>query len=364
MKIQFVLQLIIFLSISLSNNILKAQDNSITQDSNLLQISDNYENQFWSNLEKFRDHILQQIGNNGYNDYTDARARELGYSSAMGLAVYHILDEMYSLSWVLDATRDDTHREKYAALAKEFLDIIVNAIVSGQGTASGQFRYLDEAHGTGAAGMVMNAIYENQHLRNIYFTDLKKWATQLKPVLDGNFDRSTSLNCNHPHMSCKIAPGFIAVGKILEIQEYIDAFERIAEMTIECADNRTTAWVGSDLSHARISIVVLHMAYREYLRDTFQQTVTTFQMQRVTQAYLNQISNNSFSAYGCLVRFSDDMESNVQNNFTFSGNVGSHALAKIYENVAGLTIGFVTRLHQEKNQHGILENPKNLRIEN
>jgi hypothetical protein len=362
MKINLFKQLIIVMYISFSNTFLTAQDISITQDSILLELSENYEDQFWVNLEKFRNHVLHQIGNSGYNDYTDARARELGYSSAMGLVVYHTLDEMYSLSWVLDATRNDINRERYAELAKEFLDIIVDAIITGQGTTSGQFRYLDEAHGTGAAGMLMNALYEDEKLRDIYIEDLKNWSTKLVTVLERNYNRTVSLSCNNPHMSCKIAPGFLAVGKILNEKRYIDGFERIAKMTIECSDNRTTGWVGSDLSHARITIVVLQLSYREYLRENLPQIVTTYQMERVTQAYLDQISDSKFK-YGCLVRFSEKMISDAQTTFSFSGSEGSHALARIYENVAGLTIGFAIRLHEEELQNEFLQKPNDVRIE-
>ena len=129
--------IIIVWCISFSHTILIAQDISITQDSSLLKRSENYENQFWNNLEQFRSHVLFQIDNNGYAEYTDAEAKELGYSSALGLAIYHTLDEMYSLSWVLDATQNDLHRDKYAELAKEFIDLIVDGVITGQGTASG-----------------------------------------------------------------------------------------------------------------------------------------------------------------------------------------------------------------------------------
>lgn len=318
-----------------------------------------YEEQIWQERQHFETHVVGKLGNTlSFPDY----------SSAQGWAVYHTLSDLYSLSWAIDATGDESHRSAYAVLGKKFLDITVPMIATGAGTTSGQFLYLDEAHGTGGAGMVMNAIYENTKLRGLYQNDLVSWTQQLKPVLDRNILRTKSqaeggyLNCSSPHMSAKIAPGYLAVGKILGNQAYIDAFTNIVEEISACMDQNTQGWPGAnlpfpqvDIMHALISAVVQHLGYREAQRENIPAKITEAQLAKLGEAYFlqplstynNVVLTEDPMAMALLARFAAPMAAEAESIYTFSEIPGSHPYTRKFETVAGFMMGFGTQLESD-----------------
>lgn len=318
-----------------------------------------YESQIWQERQRFETHVMGKLSNT---------ISFPGYSSAQGWAIYHTLSDLYSLSWAIDVTGDESHRSTYAALGKKFLDITVPMIATGAGTTTGQFVYLDEAHGTGGAGMVMSAIYENISLRATYQNDLSSWAQQLKPVLDRNILRTKSqaeggyLNCSSPHMSAKIAPGYLAVGKILGNQAYLDAFTNIVEEISACMDQNTQGWPGAnlplpqvDIMHALISAVVQHLGYREAQRGNIPAKITEAQLNKLANAYFlqplstynGQILTEDPMAMAVLARFSTQMATEADPVYTFGETPGSHPYTRKFETVAGFMMGFGTVLESD-----------------
>lgn len=333
-------------------------DPTLTTDSVSLEKALAYEEQFWAHRERFRQHVLFQI-DPPY--YTDATARELGYSSGMGLAAYHTNDELTSLARMIEVSRDPERRAFYAAMGVQFLQILIPAIVAGEGTegcpnsssryycSPGYFRYLDAAHGAGAAGFVMNAIYEDPGLRPLYLDTLVAWSNDLVPTLERHFASTEYYGPYYaPYMPAKIAPAHLAVGKILGQDRYLDAFERIVRVLGASAD-ANGGWIGGDVSHSRVSISAMALAYREQLRGTISGIITPGQLQGVGEGYLAQAEKYDYSgpivaAYGMLVRFSAGVAANAGTSYSFFESIGSHPLAHVFETVAGLAGGYAIRL--------------------
>ena len=328
------------------------------------------------------------------------------YSSAQGWAIYNSLGNLFSLSWAIDVTDEASRQAAYAELGKEILDITVPIIGTALGTCSAAadpspecpnydeengtgyrcvnnecvLRYLDEAHGTGGAGMVMNAIYEHPDLRSEYQNDLINWAQQLEPVLERNILRTKSqaeggyLNCGAPHMSAKIAPGYLAVGKILNNQDYIDAFTNIVEEISYCMDQNLEGWPGAnkdsgfaetDISHAIIDTVVQHLGYREAQRENIPVEVTEEQLTRLGDAFFLQEQlyyTDMPLGHAVLARFSAQIEARAEPSYPFTGGTyvgldgntyhfteeaGSHAYTRKIETLAGYMMGFSTKLESD-----------------
>ncbi len=367
-------------------------DKAITPNAAMRAKSLGYEEEVWQQRDNFRDHMLIKLSNSVH--WAD-------YSSAQGWAVYHILTDLSSLSWAIDATADESRRSAYAALGKEILDLVVPILATELGTCSSDsecpydtegvggtggyrcvnnecvLRYLDEAHGTGGAGLVMNAIWEHKNLRNQYMADLTNWAQQLKPVLDRNILRTKSqaeggyLSCSGPHMSAKIAPGYLAVGKILNDQSYIDAFTNIVEEISACMDKNSEGWPGAnkdsgyaetDISHADIDTVVQHLGYREAQRGNIPAKVTEAQLAKLGDAFFlqEQLYYTTMPlGHSCLARFSAQMEARAEPSYPFTGGTyvgldgktysfteqpGSHAYTRKFETLAGYMIGFSIKI--------------------
>jgi len=354
-----------------------------------------YEEEVWQQRDDFRNHVLMKLAN---------AVHWADYSSAQGWAIYHTLGDLFSLSWAIDVTDDEARRDAYAAIGKEILDITVPIIGTELGTCSNDqecpyagegeggtggyrcvnnvcvLRYLDEAHGTGGAGMVMNAIWEHKNLRDQYMADLTNWAQQLKPVLDRNILRTKSqaeggyLSCSAPHMSAKIAPGYLAVGKILGDQAYIDAFTNIVEEISVCMDKNTEGWPGAnknsgfaetDISHAIIDSEVQHLGYREAQQGNIPAKVTEAQLAKLGDAFFLQEQlyyTDMPLGHAVLSRFSAGMEARAESSYPFTGGTyvgldgqtysfteepGTHAYTRKFETLAGYMMGFSTRLESD-----------------
>ncbi len=324
-----------------------------------------YEAQLWPYRDDLAFHIKDQFG---AGRLSDAEAQKLTYSSGWGLAVYHTMDELVLLTHVLEATEDEQHRLWYAELAKEVLDISVPAIVEGRGTeacpksaslyacSQGYFRYLDAGHGAGAAGFVMNAMYENPTLRAIYQQDLDGWAKALQPTLERHYAITESTAATKtPHMPAKIAAGYLAIGKILGETKYLDAFERVTKVLAASAETNTPAgWVGSDISHARVSAAVIHLAYREQLRGTLPVIVTPEHLAGIGDAF--EAARQKYSAnagfvgsyvgdHGVFVAFSTGMAALVDPTYSFDNvTAGSHSFEWPSESLGALAMGHATRV--------------------
>jgi len=325
-------------------------DLALTSNLNLLNKGLSYEEQLWQERDNFKKHVFLKLSNSVFWE---------GYSSTQGWAVYHTLPDFYALSWAIDVTASETHRSTYAALGKSFLDLTVPMAATGAGTSEGQFRYLDEAHALGAAGMIMNAIYEHPNLRNKYQNDLVLWAQQLKPLLDKNILRTKSpaqggyLNCDAPYMSAKVAPGYLAVGKILQEQNYIDGFTNIVEVMGICLDQNAEGWIGGDLSHALISTVVLHLAHREAQRGNLPEKISEAQLGKIAGAYFSQpplYYTDLAMGHASLARFSETVAQKAVPVYTFNEVPGSHSYTRKFETVAGFAMGFATKLSSDSNK--------------
>jgi hypothetical protein len=335
-------------------------DPTLTTDSASLQRALTYEQQFWDNRELFHRHVKIQLDP---PEYTDRAARDLGYSSGLGLAAYHTNDELTALARMIEVARDPTRRAVYAAMGVEFLRILVPAIATGAGTegcsesssrfycSPGYFRYLDAAHGAGAAGYVMNAIYEDPDLRPLYLDDLVAWSNSLVPTLERHFASTEVYGpLDNPHMAAKIAPAHLAVGKILDMDRYLSAFERIVRALGASAD-ANGGWIGSDVSHAHVSVTAISLAYLEQLRGTIPAIISEEQLAGIGEGFVEEaaiddhgLTGPIVGGYGLLVRFSPGVAARAGTSYSFSGSVGSHTLAKIFATVSGLSGGYAIRL--------------------
>jgi uncharacterized protein YjdB len=335
-------------------------DPTLTTDPASLLKAQAYEQQFWDKRDLFRRHVMAQLDP---PVYTDAEARALGYSSGMGLAAYHTNDELTALARMIEVARDPTRRAAYAAMGVEFLQILVPAIATGEGTGGcptsssrfycspGYFRYLDAAHGAGAAGFIMNAIYEDPDLRTLYLDDLGRWSNDLVLTLERHFASTEVYGPrDHPHMPAKIAPAHLAIAKVLGIDRYLDAFERITRSLGASAD-ANGGWIGSDVSHASISTTAISLAYREQLRATIPVIITPGQLQGIGEGFVDVAASNDLGysgtivgAYGLVVRLSPGVAARAGTVYTFSGSVAGHTLARVFATVAGLAGGYATWL--------------------
>jgi uncharacterized protein YjdB len=335
-------------------------DPTLTTDPIALQRALEYEQQFWDHRELFRQQVMVQINPPWYSD---DQARDLGYSSGMGLAAYHTNDELTALARMIEVARDPERRAAYAAMGVEFLEILVPAIVTGEGTegcsqsssryycSPGYFRYLDAAHGSGAAGFIMNAIFEDPDLRPAYLEDLILWSNDLVPTLERHFATTEAYGTvsEYPHMPAKMAPAYLAIGKILSTERYLDGFERIVRLLGNSAE-ANGGWIGSDVSHATHSTTAISLGYREQFRGTIPGIVTTGHLQGIGEGFVELAASNAqgysgtiVGPYGLLVRFSASVAARAGNEYSFSESVGSHALARVFSTVAGLAGGYATR---------------------
>ena len=245
----------------------------------------------------------------------------------------------------------------------------VAALAEGRGTQAcsppgslyqcspGNFRFLDAGHGSGAAGFVMNAMYENPALRALYMADLTRWANLMVPILDRFYNEIFSLTAGAtgaPHMPSKFIAGYLAVGKILGVARYKTLFQRNAQMLAASAQSNTpSGWIGSDISHARISTAVLHLSFREQLRGTLPVIVTPAILKGVGDAfeaarfrpYPECFTGNVVGHHGTLVRFSTTFAGNVAASYSLQGVApGNHPWGCIAETIGGLTMGHATAL--------------------
>lgn len=342
------------------------QDPTLTTDPVARERADVYEAQYWPYLSDLEFQIMDAWGD---GRLTDEAAQEATYSSGWGLASYHSMDELIGLTHLMEITRDESHRSAYAALAAETLEITIPAISEGRGTedctsspntlhlcSSGNFRYLDAGHGTGAAGFVMNALYENPALREQYADELEVWANALVPILDRHSQWLESTEpTGAPHMPAKIAAGYLAVGKILDRSDYLDGFENIARLLAASAGTNTPVpWVGSDVSHARITMAVAHLAFREQLRGTMPEIITPsffldqgdiFETARQHRDYPECFDDGNVGHHGVLVRFSDTFADIVDPAYALDEvEPGRHAWGCVAETVAALAMGHATAL--------------------
>jgi hypothetical protein len=151
-------------------------------------------------------------------------------------------------------------------------------------------------------------------------------------------------------MPAKIAPAFLAIGKILAVDRYLDAFQRVVRVLGASAD-ANGGWIGSDVSHATISTLAVSLAFREQQRATIPVIITARQLQGIGDGFVREAgaedlgySGPLVGPYGLLVRFSDSVAARAGNNYSFSGRIGSHALARVFATVAGLAGGYATPL--------------------
>lgn len=341
------------------------RDPALTTDPDRLAEASAYEQVFYDNLENFRMHLEVPFG-----VYTNQEAYDLDYSSASGLAIYDMLDELWSLSYMISVAEDPARRREYAALGKETLDRIIPMIVSGEGTEvcpaftsiyycePGYFKYLDAAHGLGGAGFVMRAIRRDAELAVTYAADLEGWASAMVPVLDRNrrvTDFSES-GAQYPHMGGKIALAFLAAGEILGNADYVQVYWDVVDMMVDNIDFRITpsGWIGSDVSHAAISMAVLHNAYLERWRSARETRITPEHLRQVGENFhtlslsdARGYSGPMVGVYAVAVGVSPAVQAREPASYAIEGRIGSQTYSRFVEAVAGFAMGHATRLLDE-----------------
>jgi hypothetical protein len=347
-------------------------DPTLTDDPAELTLAAGYEAELWTHLDDLAFQISNQFG---AGRLSDAQAQDLTYSSGWGLAVYHSMDEIIELTHVMEATDDESHRLAYGALARETLDVTIPAIAEGRGTegcaqtsalhlcSPGNFRYLDAGHGVGAAGFVMNAMWENPALRALYADSLNEWATAIVPILERHIAWTESTEpLTFPHMPAKISAGFLAAGKILDEPRYLTAFENVMHILAASAETNTPAgWIGSDVSHARVTMAVAHLAFREQLRGTFPTILTNaqlhdigdvFEAARDARPFPECFTGSQVGHHGTIVRFSHVFANIVDPAYSLdSVQPGNHTWGCVGETVGALSIGHATALSVDDARH-------------
>lgn len=321
-----------------------------------------YEDQIWEHRGGLRALLIDAFG---VYRQPDSEAGE--YSSGWGIAAYHTMDEAIALAFVMETTRDEARRDHYAALAYDFLEIVVPAVAEARGTveagcpvtamsvyycSQGYFRYLDAGHGAGGAGHLMNALYENPRLRERYADDLTRWMELLVPTLERHYAITEPTEIStFPHMPSKIAPAYIAAWKILGETRYRDAFVRVAtvlQRSVE-ADNPIVGWPGSDASPAGVSVAMMNLVFREQLRGTIPETLRVDHLRTSGETYSEALPHWSFtgddiltgslvSLHGVNVGVSPAMAARVDPTYDLSGDHG-WAVGLHFHTVAAIAMG-------------------------
>ena len=280
------------------------------------------------------------------------------------------MDEIIAVTQLMEVTDDETHRDFYAELLVATLDELVPAIEEGRGTegctrsgspvrcSPGYRRYLDAAHGVGAAGFVMNAFFENPVLHARYAEELDRWAGMLVATLERHFSIVAWSDTRFPHMPAKIAAGYLALGKILESSDperaarYSEAFTDIIRFMATSAE-ANGGWIGADVSHARVSAAVMHLAYREEARGVLPVILTSAHLAGVgdgfegprTERGAFEVEGSLVGPHGVLVRHSSGIAEIVDDTYVIdAARRGTHTWARPFETLSALAIGHVTLL--------------------
>lgn len=349
-------------------------DQSLTDDQAQMELALSYEGVFYSRINEYREHVLSQ-----FDRYTNQEAWDQSYGGIIGISAYHLYDELYSLAWMLTVAQDDSHRDAYAELAKEVLNKLVYGIANGESTSGcvpekdtmfycrpGEHRYLDVSRANGGAGMIMLALQRDNRLRSVYASEMNDWSTALEPILDNLKGKSIVVGASGartPHMSANIGPGFLAVGNQLARPDFIDTFYSIAgimQTNMESDESQYQGWVGHDVSHARTSMVLIHLAYRERLRGDSNVEIDYDHMQGIGTRFVEESTKSVaahvhgpvkafvgkiLGAWGTTVQFSPDVSNRsiAATDYAVEGAPGNHDYARIAESLAALAMGHATK---------------------
>lgn len=310
-----------------------------------------YEQAFFDSFDKF--------SANAETMYRSTSAEEWfvrTYSGLSGVRLYHLYDDMASLSKVLKLTRDERpdHAEKYKALAVSMIRENVDIVLNFKGlegcpdfgdsifvAATDRWRYLDFTRGCAWLAMLMDAaLYVDTELQDEFADYAQKLGAMMGPYLDRAVEPA-----RNAHMTAHPAIASLILGRI---GGYLDD---VRDDVVTCfRDNiagRVSPWALTDISHAAQSEAALFAAYELGLRGHSLPELSFIGAELLTEladGAAERMNNNDYSAtvspftesYGELVKFGDDIAAHAGSPEDYSGSGDTRA----WITAAHLAMGF------------------------
>ncbi len=350
-------------------------DNGLTNDSVEIKQALGIEVRFYNELVEFDKHLDKYFTNSGY---TDASAQKATYSSASGWAAYHSLQSSRVLTNMIYLATDDQHLLDYAKVAMNYLNHIVPALVKGEGTgncpASGSlyrcrknhYRFLDASHAIGAIGPLLLAMNRRDVIKSRYGDEILSFAEQIVPEMEiikqTYSPEKMEASQRFIHMVSKSAPGFYAIGLLLDKQDYVDAFWKHVSLIVKNIKGDgpvPKGWVSSDVTHAELTIYTLVFSYQEKLRMNTDIDLKVDYLKSVGEYFHKQLANDIKSSttiqkivvyfkagnlghYGSFVKLSDDILKRYEDKKWYQARPTNslHAASSYFANIGGLAMGF------------------------
>lgn len=356
-------------------------DPAITTNNEALKLSNKYEDIFHSQFSIFLTHTMDHFNDPDFTD-ADAKAKKFeSYSSGAGWGTYHTLDEILALAKIIYVTKDEARLDTYSNGAFTIIERAITAMVTGEGTeectkvnkrfrcGKGRFRFLDASHGLGSTGALLLAMYDNPYLNAKYKSKIVSLARRLSPITDQlSFyfkDETMKEVIAYPHMVSKSAPGYYAIGIILDKQNYIDTYWKHIEYLVKSIEGEHSqvpkGWVGADVSHANITVYNLVFAYQEKLRRNKLINLTKEHLTSVGNYYPKQLAsdnasssrrpivpyyrNGNLSTHALFVNVSSEInEIYLSKSWYQTLPSGKHPRSSYFSNIASLAMGFALNI--------------------